>query len=137
MPCLVAQSCPTLCNLMDCSPPGSSVYGDSSGKNTGVSSLSLLQGIFPTQGSNSSLPHCRQIPYCLSHSSYVMQQYKINTKIFSTIYVFREHSTPYHIFKEALKKAFPLSQNRNLQIEESKQRVNRDEHRTSYCRRCR
>ena len=137
MPCLVAQSCLTLCNLMDCSPPGSSVYGDSSGKNTGVGSLSLLQGIFPTQGSNSSLPHCRQIPYRLSHSSYVMQQYKINTKTFSTIYVFREHSTPYHIFKEALKKVIPLSQNRNLQIEESKQRVNRDEHQTSHCRRCR
>ena len=36
------------------------------GKNTGVVSHSLLQ-IFPTQGSNPDLPHCRQIPYCLSH----------------------------------------------------------------------
>ena len=36
-------------------------------KNTGVGSLSLLQGIFPTQGSNPSLPHCRQILYQLSH----------------------------------------------------------------------
>jgi len=34
--CLVAQSCPTLCNPMDCSLPGSSVRGDSLGKNTGV-----------------------------------------------------------------------------------------------------
>ena len=33
---LVAQSCPTLCYPMDCSPPGSSVHGDSPGKNTGV-----------------------------------------------------------------------------------------------------
>ena len=33
---LLLQSCPTLCNLMDCSPPGSSVHGDSPGKNTGV-----------------------------------------------------------------------------------------------------
>ena len=32
-----------------------------------VSSPSLLQGIFPTQGSNPGLPHCRQILYCLSH----------------------------------------------------------------------
>ena len=32
--CLVTQSCPTLCNPMDCSPPGSSVCGDSPGKNT-------------------------------------------------------------------------------------------------------
>ena len=33
---LVTQSCPTLCNTMDCSPPGSSVHGTSPGKNTGV-----------------------------------------------------------------------------------------------------
>ena len=46
------QSCPTLCNLMDCSPPGSSVYGNSPGKNTGVGGHALLQGIFPTRGSN-------------------------------------------------------------------------------------
>ena len=38
-------------------PPGSSVHGDSPCKNTGVGSLSLLQGIFPIQGSNPSLPH--------------------------------------------------------------------------------
>ena len=34
--CLVSQSCPSLCNPMDCSPPGSSVHGDSPGKKTGV-----------------------------------------------------------------------------------------------------
>ena len=37
------------------------------GQNTGVGSLSLLQGIFPTQGSNPALLHCRQIFYQLSH----------------------------------------------------------------------
>ena len=37
------------------------------GQNTRVGSLSLLQGIFPTQGSNPGLPHCRWIPYQLSH----------------------------------------------------------------------
>ena len=36
-------------------------------QNTGVGSLSLLQGIFPTQGSNPGLPHCRWILYQLSH----------------------------------------------------------------------
>ena len=36
MLCLVAQSCPTLCDRMDCSLPGSTVYGDSPGKNAGV-----------------------------------------------------------------------------------------------------
>ena len=52
----VAHSCPTLCDPMD--------YP---GRNTGVGSLSLLQGIFPNQGSNVGLPHCRQILYQLSH----------------------------------------------------------------------
>ena len=47
--CLVAQSYLTLCNPLDCSPPGSSVHGDSPGKNTGVGCHSLLQWIFPTQ----------------------------------------------------------------------------------------
>jgi len=37
------------------------------GQNTGVSSLSLLQRVFPTQGSNPNLPHCRRILYQLSH----------------------------------------------------------------------
>ena len=58
--CMRAQSCPTLCNPMDCSTPGSSVWQptrvlcpwDSPGKNTGVGCQALLQGIFPTQGSN-------------------------------------------------------------------------------------
>ena len=40
---------------------------NSPGQNTGVGSLSLLQGIFPTQGLNPGLPHCRQILYQLSH----------------------------------------------------------------------
>ena len=63
---LVAHLCPTLCDPMDYSPPGSSVHGDSSGKNTGVGCHSLLQGIFLTQESNPGLPHCRQLLDCLS-----------------------------------------------------------------------
>ena len=64
---LVAQLCTTLCDTMDCSLKGSSVHGDSPGQNTGVGSHSLLQGIFPTQGSNPGLPHCWWILYCLNH----------------------------------------------------------------------
>ena len=107
MLCLVAQSCLTLTlgSCMDCSPPGSSVHGDSPGKNnglpcpplgdlpnpgteprslalqadylpseppgkpkdTGVGSLSLLQGIFPTQELKRGLLHCRWILYQLSY----------------------------------------------------------------------
>ena len=63
----VAQSCPTLCHPMDCSPPGSSVHGDSPGQNTGVGSHALLQGILPTQRSIPGLLHCRWILYQLSH----------------------------------------------------------------------
>ena len=51
----VTQACPTDC-------PWNSLC-----QNTGVCSLSLLQGIFPTQGSNPGLPHGRQILYQLSH----------------------------------------------------------------------
>ena len=65
--CLVAQSCQTPCNPMDCSPPGSSIHGDSPGKNTGMGCHALLQGIFPTQGLNPGLPHYKQILYHLSH----------------------------------------------------------------------
>ena len=46
-----AQSCPTLCDPMD--------TGNSPGQNTGVGSLSLLQGIFASQRSNPGLPYCR------------------------------------------------------------------------------
>ena len=64
---LVTQSCPTLCNPMDCSWSGSSVHGDSLGRTAGVDCHALLQGIFPTQGSNTGLLHCREILYHLGH----------------------------------------------------------------------
>ena len=46
---------------------GTSVHGDSPGKNTGVGCHALLQRIFPTQGSNPCLPLCRCILYYLSY----------------------------------------------------------------------
>ena len=58
----VAQSCLTLCD-----PHGLYSPWNSPGQNTGASSRSLLQGIFPTQGSNPGLPDCRPILYQLSH----------------------------------------------------------------------
>ena len=65
--CLVPQPCPTLWDPIYCSLPGSSVHGDSPGKNIGVGCHACLQGIFPTQGSNLGLLHYRWILYCLSH----------------------------------------------------------------------
>ena len=53
----VAQSCLTLFCDSFVTP----------GRNTGVGSLSLFQGIFPTQGSNPGLTYCRRILYQLSH----------------------------------------------------------------------
>ena len=69
--CLAAQSCPTLGDPMNCSPPGSSILGDSLGNNTGVGCHALLQGIFPTQGLNPGLPHCRWILYLRAAREYV------------------------------------------------------------------
>ena len=64
---------------MDCSPPGSSVHGDSPGKNAGVGCHSFLQGIFPTQGLNPGLPHCRWILYQLNHQGSSREGIKTQT----------------------------------------------------------
>ena len=63
-----------LCVLESCSVMSNSLWPrglyspwNSSSQNTEMSSLSLLQGIFPTQVSDPGLPHCRQILYQLSH----------------------------------------------------------------------
>ena len=65
---IVIQSSPTICDPMDYSLPGSSVHGDSPGKNTvaGAGCHALFQGIFPTQGLNLHLLYCRRFLYCLS-----------------------------------------------------------------------
>ena len=55
-----SESCSVVSNYLQ-------TLWNSPGKNTGVVSLSLLQGIFPTQGSNPGLPHCGWILYQLSH----------------------------------------------------------------------
>ena len=65
---------------MDWSPPGTSVHGDSPGKNTGVGGQALLQGIFPTQGSNPGLTHCSQILYHLSHQGSPFTDLYVSTK---------------------------------------------------------
>ena len=52
---------------MDCSLPGSSVHGDSLGKNMGVGCHALFQGLFLTQGLNPCAPHCKWILYHLNH----------------------------------------------------------------------
>ena len=62
-PSVVSDSC----EPMDCSLPDPSAHGDSPGMNTGMGCHAILQGIFPTQGSNPSLLHYRQSLYQLSY----------------------------------------------------------------------
>ena len=70
--CLVVQSCLTLCDPMDGSPPGPLSIGVS--RQEYWSGLPCPpQGIFPTQGSNTGFPHCRWILYCLSHQGSLMK----------------------------------------------------------------
>ena len=64
---LVAQSCLTLCVPTNGSPPGSSVHGDSVGKNTGVGCHALLQEFFQTQGLNPGLLYRRWTLLLPSH----------------------------------------------------------------------
>ena len=56
---LIAQSCLTLCDPMDCYPPGSSVHR--------ILQAIILRWIFPTQVSNPGLPLCKQILHHLSY----------------------------------------------------------------------
>ena len=67
---------------------------NSPGQDPGVGNCSLLQGIFPTQGSNPGLPHCRRILYQLSH------QGSPNT-IFSSVQSFRDSMTPWTAARQA------------------------------------
>ena len=65
--CSFTELCPSLCDLHGLQPARVLCPWNSPGKNTGVGSHSLLQGIFPTQGWNPGLLHCRRILYHLSH----------------------------------------------------------------------
>ena len=99
MLCLVAQTCLAICDPTDYSPSGSSVHGNSPGKNTGVDCHAFLQGISPTQVSNPGFPYCRWILYQLSHQGITLnhqvhdnllyQQLEINI-LFLTVCVFEE-----------------------------------------------
>ena len=73
---------------------------DFSGKNTGVSSHPLFQGIFPTQGLNPGVLHCWQILYCLSHQEtphpyvnyFLINQEKLEEKMGCEMYQLEEES---------------------------------------------
>ena len=63
----VTQSCLTLCGPVDCSLPGSTVHGILQARILEWVAIPFSRRIFPTQGLNPGLLHCRQILYCLSY----------------------------------------------------------------------
>ena len=69
--CLVARSCPTFCDFMDCSPPGSSVHGISQARI--LECHFLLQGIFLSQGANLHFLHWQADSLPLSHQESHLQ----------------------------------------------------------------
>ena len=74
---LVAKSYLILCDPMDCSLPGSCVYGIFLGNNTGVGSHFLLQGIFPTQRLNQHLLHWQIDSLLLSYRGSLVGTIKV------------------------------------------------------------
>ena len=79
-----AQLCPTLCDPMNCKPTRLLCPWDFPNKNTGVDCHFLLQEIFPTQGLNPRLLHCRQMLYHLSYqgaTTFVVIFYGSNRKL--------------------------------------------------------
>ena len=72
---LVAQSCPILCDPMDCSPQGSSVHGILQAWILEWVAIPFSRGIFLTQGLKLGLLHCTQILYHLSHQESPLDTY--------------------------------------------------------------
>ena len=75
---------------------------DSLGKNTGVGSHSLLQGIFLNQGSNPCLLHCRQILYCLTHKgSPKSSQHRLKNGINASIITWTSRISCFQLLQES------------------------------------
>ena len=88
-----SESCSVMCDSLR--PHGLYSPVNFLGQNTGVGSLSLLQGVFPTQELNAGLPHCRRIPYQLSYKGSLswFKEYE-NTwsfSVFSAIFINEHH----------------------------------------------
>ena len=75
---------------------------NSPGQNTGEGSLSLLQGIFPTQGLNPDLSYCRQIPHQLSHRGSLYSAWnRVNNGCCAVLSRLRLFGTPWTISRQA------------------------------------
>ena len=91
----VAQSCLTLCDPMDCSLPGSSVYGIFQARVLEWVAISFSRGSFPSQGSKLGLPQYRQTLYCLSHqgSPYYLET-SLKERDRAVLYLDQSHPVP-------------------------------------------
>ena len=97
--CLVSQSCPTLCDPLDYSLPGSSVHGIFSGKNTGVGCHFLLGGIVPAQGLNLHLLcllHCRQIFYLVTMTLDLPVTLNFPARILEWVAIYSSRGSSWH-----------------------------------------
>ena len=93
--CVCAQSCPTLCDFMNCSPPGVSVHGIFQASILEWVAISFSRGSFwLTQGSNPGFPHCRQMLYRLSHRE--APKHKISVQLLSRVRLFATQWTISH-----------------------------------------
>ena len=119
--CLVTQLYPTLCNPMDCSPPGSSVRGDSPGKDTGIGSSCRPcppPGDLPDPGIEPGSPalQANSLPAELPgkpHIHIYIYTCKLITKIRSDNTAITSHS--YNYVVKTFKKIYSLRQVSNLQ----------------------
>ena len=84
--CLVAQSCLTLCDPMDCSPPGSSVHGDSPGKNTGVAMPSSRGPSQPRDWTQASYIEGRSFPVWATREAH-WNKIRLSYNRFGVIYL--------------------------------------------------
>ena len=80
------------------------------GKNTGVGCHFLLQGIFPTQGSNPGLLHCRHILYCLSHQGSPLMTLPLVKWITATVLLIRAFSKLFECPQRARSKSLEEGQ---------------------------
>ena len=93
----VGQSCPTLCDPMDCSPPGSSIHGIFQARVLEWAAISFSRDPFPTQGSNTGPLHCRQMLYHLSHQGSLCLLTKLHSINISYKYMRKVHiKVPVH-----------------------------------------
>ena len=97
---------------MDCSPPGSPVHGILQARILEWVGCSLLQGIFPAQGSNLGLLHCRQILYHLSHQGNDLKTHtekdQDRQKSRGTDGVMGQHLAPDHVCTALCSSQIPL-----------------------------